>query len=389
MTLPNGVVQSYTFDAAGELTGITYTNSSGVMGTLTYAYDANGNRTQVGGTMASTGLPTAIASAAYNANNQLTQWGGNAGFTYDLNGNMTGDGTNTYGWDARNQLASITGSVLVAPQYDAFGRRTSNPAGNTLLYDGDNIVQEQNGGSVNINLLTGLALDEHFVWSDSTGDHSYLTNALNSTVAMTDASGNVTAQYQYDSFGASVISGASSNSLQYTGRENDWTGLDYYRARYYSPNLQRFVSEDPIGFGPGQENLYGYAANAPTRFVDPRGTNAIAIGGWGAFVAASQFVPGWDALLDAGLLVGAAGLAGYAIYRGSFPSGYMDGVQGARQWGKNTGVGANEGKRRFHKLKQQCADSKGDDDYGVHPHTGDVVDQSGESVGNLEDVRAK
>ncbi|MGE5894357.1 MAG: RHS repeat-associated core domain-containing protein [bacterium] len=54
-------------------------------------------------------------------------------------------------------------------------------------------------------------------------------------------------QYTYDPFGNVTISGeASDNPFQYTGRENDGTGLYYYRARYYSPDMQRFISEDPI-----------------------------------------------------------------------------------------------------------------------------------------------
>jgi hypothetical protein len=45
----------------------------------------------------------------------------------------------------------------------------------------------------------------------------------------------------------------------------------YYRARYYHPTLQRFISEDPIGFEGGDVNLYAYVANAPMDFVDPSG----------------------------------------------------------------------------------------------------------------------
>jgi RHS repeat-associated protein len=58
-------------------------------------------------------------------------------------------------------------------------------------------------------------------------------------------------------FGSTTISGSSWNALQYTGRENDGTGLYYYRARYFSPILQRFISEDPIGFEGGID-LYAY-----------------------------------------------------------------------------------------------------------------------------------
>ncbi len=66
----------------------------------------------------------------------------------------------------------------------------------------------------------------------------------------------------------------STNTYQYTGRENDGTGLYFYRARYYSPTLQRFISEDPLGFRGGDANLYAYVWNSPSNFFDP-------IGEWG------------------------------------------------------------------------------------------------------------
>ena len=53
-------------------------------------------------------------------------------------------------------------------------------------------------------------------------------------------------RYTYDPFGNTSMTGLSSNPYQYTGRENDGTGLYYYRARYYSPLLHRFLGEDPI-----------------------------------------------------------------------------------------------------------------------------------------------
>ena len=66
-------------------------------------------------------------------------------------------------------------------------------------------------------------------------------------------------------FGQATATGAASpNLFQYTGRENDGTGLYYYRARYYHPGLQRFLSEDPIGFWGGDPNFYVYVRNSPT-----------------------------------------------------------------------------------------------------------------------------
>jgi RHS repeat-associated protein len=59
--------------------------------------------------------------------------------------------------------------------------------------------------------------------------------------------------------------------VQFTGREQDSTGLYYYRARYYNPVLQRFIAEDPLGFGGSDVNLHAYTFNNPTNFTDPGG----------------------------------------------------------------------------------------------------------------------
>jgi RHS repeat-associated protein len=92
------------------------------------------------------------------------------------------------------------------------------------------------------------------------------------TAALADGTGNATTLYTYEPFGNTSVSGAAStSSFQYTGRENDGTGLYFYRARYYQPILQRFISQDPIGFQGGDVNLYAYAMNSPTNFFDSSG----------------------------------------------------------------------------------------------------------------------
>ena len=94
------------------------------------------------------------------------------------------------------------------------------------------------------------------------------------TVALTDATGAVAKTYTYEPFGETTAVGAdTTNSFQYTGRRNDGIGLYFYRARYYSPFLQRFIREDPIGFV-GGPNLYAYVSSSPTNFRDPTGTQA-------------------------------------------------------------------------------------------------------------------
>jgi RHS repeat-associated protein len=271
LTLPNGIVMSYSYDNDSELSGITYTLGSNTLGNLTYTYDLAGRRTSMGGSNAQTALPLAISNTAYNADNQLTQWG-TANLYYDANGNMTSDGTNSFVWNARNQLASMDLGA-VSFQYDPFGRRTTKTVSGTTtsyLYDGANIAQEISGGSPIANLLSG-GVDEIFARTDSNGTANFLTNALGSTLNLTNSSGNSLAQYAYEPFGnTSVTFGSSTNSYEYTGRENDGTGLYFNRARYYNPTTGRFLSEDPSGFR-GGINLYAYARNNPISFTDPSG----------------------------------------------------------------------------------------------------------------------
>ncbi len=228
------------------------------------------------------GTPQAASTATYNVNNQLTQWKG-ASLTYDANGNLTSDapfasrmmfrdGTNTYTWNPRNQLVAISGGASASFQYDPFGRRVSKTIGGTTqyLYDGANPVQELSGTAASANLLTG-GVDEYFQRTDLAGVRNFLTDALGSTLALADSTGTLQTQYTFEPFGNTSVTGtATSNSFAYTGRELDPTGLYFYRARYFNPSLQRFISEDPLG-QQGGINVYAYAFNDPVDLTDPFG----------------------------------------------------------------------------------------------------------------------
>ena len=274
LTLPDGIVVQYGYDDDSRLTGLTYKLGLTTLGALTYAYDAAGQRTSVGGTYARTGLPAALASATYDDANQIATFDGTS-FSYDDNGHLTSDGVRSYTWDARNQLASLTGPVNASFGYDPLGRRRSKVVGATMtefLYDGANLVQEMMSGMPTANLLTGLSVDEYFTRTDAAGARDYLTDALGSTVALADGSGMVQTEYMYEPFGGTVATGAATTNAQgFTGRESDGTTLLFYRARYYDPRLQRFISEDPLGFEAGEVNLHSYVSNSPTRWSDPSG----------------------------------------------------------------------------------------------------------------------
>jgi RHS repeat-associated protein len=309
LTYPNATNTSYSYDAASRLLNILHQGPPGVIENLSYTYDAAGNRIGLArANSTATQLPSAV-QAAYDAANEQIQFNSSTpNLTYDANGNLTSQtdasGTTTYTFDARNRLIAQSGpGVSASFTYDALGRRISktiNGATTQYLYDGKNIVAEINGGAVGASYLRSLKVDEPFIRQGSTSEF-YHTDALGSTLTLSDATGSVATNYSYEAFGKTTITGASSNPFQYTGRENDGTGLYYYRARYYSPQLQRFVSEDPIlvpytplavGLCPRTNrtiwnlpdeirrpkqdtvlmfNSYVYVKNSPVRFADPTG----------------------------------------------------------------------------------------------------------------------
>ncbi len=272
-TLPNGVVQDYTYDDASQLTGIGYTSGAQQLGELNYGYDSAGRRRSVSGSYARTGMPAAT-TATYDAANQQTSENGQA-ISHDADGNVTAAAGSTFSWDARGQLASISG--LGGPAsfgYDPFGRRSALTKGSdtkNYLHDGANVLQEQTSSDT-ATLLTGLGMDQVFGRRTTGENASMLTDGLGSVIGLSDSLGGVGTEYTYDPFGKASQSGsASDNPWQYTARENDGTGLQHNRARYYSSSMGRFASQDPIGFAGGDTNLYGYGGGDPINYTDPTG----------------------------------------------------------------------------------------------------------------------
>jgi RHS repeat-associated protein len=302
VTLPNGIVVTYGYDDASQLVSLAYARTGTTLGTLTYTYDAIGNRTGVGGGWARTALPAALASATYDPSNRIQAWAGQ-NYGYDLNGNLENDGFTSYAWNSRNQMGGFTGGVSASFAYDGVGRRRAKTiAGGTtrFLYDGLNIVQEQAAdGTPTANLLTGLGIDETFTRTDGAGLRVLLVDVLGSTVELADASGNLETHYTFGPFGATTSSGATStNAQQFTARENDGE-LYNYRARYYSPLLARFVAEDPLEFD-GGPNLHAYVDCNPVLFTDPLGLESqgrkdeTCIEKWMLVTAYSNTGPGSD-----------------------------------------------------------------------------------------------
>ncbi|QNH16232.1 RHS Repeat protein [Xanthomonas sp. SS] len=277
LTLPNGVEAVHGYDEGNQLTSLAWQKpSKPAIGTLSFDYDRNGQVVSQSGSFASQVLPAATTSTSSfdDANRQLTHNGRT--LTYDDNGNLIGDGVRSYVWNVRNQLVEIREgtSTIAAFGYDPLGRRVARTEGGVAtqyLYDGQNAVQEAVGNNANP-ILTGLGVDQRFARNGAGGRTYYLTDHLGSTRGLTNASGDLLERYDYTPYGQlqNAPSG-STNPYRYTGREEDESGLYYYRARYYSPEMGRFISEDSYGFASGDANFYAYALGNPISYNDPSG----------------------------------------------------------------------------------------------------------------------
>jgi RHS repeat-associated protein len=143
-----------------------------------------------------------------------------------------------------------------------------------FLYDGAQAIAELRGSAIDTVYHTGLAIDEVLARYAPSGNRTLLTDALMSVIAQANDDRTVGNYYAYSPYGEALTLGPDEgNSIQYTGRENDGTGLYYYRARYYDPVLKRFISEDPIGLSGGL-NTYLYADADPVSKSDPLGLDA-------------------------------------------------------------------------------------------------------------------
>jgi RHS repeat-associated protein len=138
------------------------------------------------------------------------------------------------------------------------------------------LVENDTNNSPVAYYVYGLGLAERITPDGTVVTYHY--NIQGSTVALTDSGGDITDSYAYDSFGVLANSdGVSPQPFRYLGRYgilDDRTGLLYARARYWNPQLGRFLTKDPVTGKDGDSqslNRYLYTLNNPLRFVDPSG----------------------------------------------------------------------------------------------------------------------
>lgn len=248
--------------------------------TTYYSYDKAGNRTD--------------RNAITETGNRLRRFDGDSLF-YDLDGNLVrryriADSAvfnQRLTWSALNQLTSVQTTrngvtTTVNFGYDGLRRRVRKTVGSVTtryLWDGDNLYAQVDASAPTTPVAEYTqypAIDEpHSVRRG--GKIYYYTNQVpRGTVSgLIDSTGASVAHYDYSSFGVPSGGGSNPNPLRFAGREYDVeTGLYFNRARYYDPELGRFISEDPSRQRNGA-NPYAYTDNEPVNRTDPSGLDYI------------------------------------------------------------------------------------------------------------------
>jgi RHS repeat-associated protein len=270
----------FDYDYSGQLNYASYTGWYG-SGTRSVSYDQDqlGNRNQVTDNGSAQGysrngsyLNQYVAAPAGSVSN-------------DGNHEVTGYGGFNYGY-LDGKLATINGGGnYYDARYDALGRcirRYVNGRITYCTYDGPHPIYEWNADGTKAGWnLYGQGIDEILLRGDYVivpGGQGYFfqQNRLGSVTHLTSFAGNPIEKYRYDAFGAPTtldpILGYFNNRFKFTGREYlDAFGIYEYRNRAYHPGLGRFLSEDPMGFGAGDSNIFRYCGGDPVNRRDPFG----------------------------------------------------------------------------------------------------------------------
>lgn len=230
--------------------------------------------------------------------------------------------------------------------YDGQGNRVKKIAGTTNTVYIGTFYEVVNSGASGYKYI--FAGGTRIARKNASATHYYHQDHLGSSSVVTDSSGNNVEEVHYLPFGSAWSdTNATLTTHKFTGQELDAeTGLYYYGARYYNPQLGRFISADTIVGNPGDPqdlNRYTYAGNNPLLYTDPTGHfklssffKAVAIGvaGGAAFVLSggNPVVAGMVAGVVSGAMTGKAKNAFIGGVTGGLLGGFggvVSGVFGA------------------------------------------------------------
>jgi RHS repeat-associated protein len=271
------------YEADDDLLSLAHTGPAPL--TFSFGRNQSGQITSLAASDgASLSRPSASQALGY-VPNRLNQYASVAGASHghDANGNLSSDGVYAYEYDEENHLRSaVGGGFTTSYEYEPLGRRRAKVVnGTTTRYVSDNAeeVEERHGANAILRrYVYGSGIDERIAMLDSActgGRCYYLTNWQHSTTTLVNQTGTLNATYRYGPYGEGAnwtpSDALTGNPFRYTGRRIDpETGLYYYRARYYSPRLGRFLQTDPVGTK-DDLNLYAFVKNDVLNSTDPSG----------------------------------------------------------------------------------------------------------------------
>ena len=284
----------YTYNALYQVETETIIDAQLGNSTTTYTYDPVGNRLSQNSSI------QGLITYTYDENDRLlaaTRGSEVTQYTYDNNGNVISQinptDQITYQWDDENRLiqaevANSEGTQQVSYQYNSEGIRVSSTVDGIetrYLVDPNRshavVLEEyQPEGELIASYVYGEDVYNYahdLISQKRDGERSfYHADALGSIRLLTNVDGNVTDTYQYDAYGNAISStGSTVNNYLYAGEQFDPVLKEYYlRARYYDPNIGRFISTDPFEgllTDPLSLTKYPYVHGNPVNQTDPSG----------------------------------------------------------------------------------------------------------------------
>jgi len=299
LTHGDGTTDSAQYDTGDNLLTLSemFTGGSGVTFQNSWFKNHQRQSTAVSNTAFQYVPATGALGYSTDADNAYTAVNA-TNLTYDGNHNLTYDGVNTLSYDVENRLIQAQNALSGTSQYsyDPLWHRMQksvNGVTTQFVLAGDEEVADYSGagaGTPQVLTVRGAGGSPVASIAVSSGAVAYYhRDVLGSTVALTQAGTSGAAEtFAYGEFGAPA--GGTGTSYLFAGYRYDAeTGLYYVRARYYSPQLGRFLQTDPIGTMGGR-NLYAYASNDPLSRTDPNGTRDHPWSEAGMF--RNPFVPG-------------------------------------------------------------------------------------------------
>ena len=271
-------------------------SGNGLNGTLGYRYDGVGNRLSVAGGVhpGEYAMDSSTGGSTDGPVNQYSQTPVGARL-YDSKGNLVGATDASYSYDYRNQLVSFNDTAsggLASYRYDAMGRRIERVIARNgeeditrYFYQGPRVIEEQDEESVmQRQFVYGLYVDDVVNMRTDSENYFYHCDDNHNVRKITDRLGQVVESYDYDDFGAPLISvadgepssvSAIGNPYLFNSRRFDpESGFYYYRSRYMDPEVGRFISRDYLGVWGDRGNhgnAYAFVGNNPRTFLDPSG----------------------------------------------------------------------------------------------------------------------